>query len=365
MLLLSRYLVRNVFFTTLAISLALTLIIWLTQSLRLLDFIINGGAPLRLFAAMLILTVPKFFEIILPISLALGIIYSMNKFSTDSEVVVMHNTGASPMQLSQGILLFAVLSSLAVFGITGWGTPLANRQLDHLRDIVKSDYSLGMLRPGVFNVIGNDTTIYIAERTDLQDLSGVFIHFNKEGEPPTTITAERGGLVMREGKPFVVVVDGMRQQFNEKNGSIDRLRFKNYSLDLSSLVNKNTVMHIEPDERTLSDLWHTERIDSREGPQRLIAEFHQRLSKPLLTLAFALLALIPFMRGYYNRRGQIGRIFGITLGLITLQAINLGSSTLAGTSVVGMIILYGTPVLCILACWFSLYHPTSFLRRSP
>ena len=50
MLLLSRYLVKQVALITLVISVVLTLIIWLTQSLRLLDFIINGGAPMRIFA---------------------------------------------------------------------------------------------------------------------------------------------------------------------------------------------------------------------------------------------------------------------------------------------------------------------------
>ncbi len=358
MLLLSRYLVKQVALITLVISVVLTLIIWLTQSLRLLDFIINGGAPMRIFAAMLVLTIPKFFEIILPLSLALGIVYAMNKLSSDSEVVVMHNTGASPIQLSQGILTFSVVVSLFIFIIAGWGTPLANRQLDHLRDIVKSDYSLGLLRPGVFNVIGNDTTIYISERSDLQDLRGVFIYFNKQGEAATTITAKRGGMVMRDGKPYVVVLEGTRQQFNPTTGSIDRLRFENYSLDLSSLINKAPDLHIEPDERTLTELWHTQPKEDRTNPERLVTEFHLRLAKPLLTLAFGLLAITPFLRGTFNRRGQNGRLLAIIGGIILLQAIHLGSSHMSNHAGLGMALLYGSPVVSILLCWMALYHRT-------
>ncbi len=57
---------------------------------------------------------------------------------------------------------------------------MANREVDRLRNLVKSDYSIGLLRPGIFNTLGDEATIYIAERTDLQDLRGIFIHLDKK-----------------------------------------------------------------------------------------------------------------------------------------------------------------------------------------
>ncbi|MDB5478083.1 MAG: permease [Alphaproteobacteria bacterium] len=349
MLLLPRYLLKTTMITTVLISIVLTLIIWLTQTLRLLDFVINGGAPMSLFSAMLFLTIPRFFEVILPLSLALGILYSLNKFSADSELVVMQNSGLSPLRLSQGILLFSAGVAVFILVLAGWLTPLANRKLDALRSVVRSEYSMGLLRPGIFNAVSDDTTVYIAQRTNLKDLRGVFIHFNKRGEVPTTITAERGGLVMQNGKPIVIVLDGTRQQFNPKTGAVETLKFEQYNLDLSSLTKSIESLQLDPNDRTVSELWSAPQsprddIESR----RLSAEFHTRLARPFLTLAFALISTVPFLIGRFNRRGQnvrIGIIVGILLGI---QGIHLASSSLASNSVLGLVLLYAVPWLLII-----------------
>ena len=349
MYLLPRYLVKSAALTTLFISLVLTLIIWLTQTLRLLDFVINGGAPMSLFGAMLLLIIPRFFEVILPMSLALGILYSLNKFSADSELVVMQNSGLSPLRLAQGLLTFTILVVLFVFVLSGWLTPLANRELDRLRGIVKSDYSMGLLRPGIFNSVGTDTTVYIAERTSLQDLKGVFIHTAKPNEVPTTITAQHGGLITQHGKPLVVVFDGMRQQFNPQTGNVDTLKFDRYSLDLSSLSNRISSLQLDPNERTVTELSAAKNPEADPKTlQRLYAEFHSRMSRPFLTLAFALISIVPFLTGRFNRRGQTMRMTAIITALIVIQCIHLGASSWAVSSRAGVILLYLVPVSVIL-----------------
>lgn len=348
MLLLPRYLSKTTLITTLLISVVLTLIIWLTQTLRLLDFVLNGGAPLSLFGAMLFLTIPRFFEVILPLSLALGILYSLNKFSTDSELVVMQNSGLSPVRLGQGIFVFSFLIALLVFLMSGWLTPLANRQLDSLRDIVKSEYSMGLLRPGIFNALGTDTTVYINQRTSLKDLRGVFIHTSEPGETSTTITAEHGGLVMNAGKPVVIVFDGMRQQFNPRTGAVETLRFDEYSIDLSSITQNIEKLQLDPNERTVSELWQSKSTDDNsERGKRLRAEFHTRLSRPFLTIAFALMSAVPYLIGKFNRRGQVSRIIWIIVGLLILQTIHLASSSLASRASIGYALLYGAPFTII------------------
>jgi lipopolysaccharide export system permease protein len=347
--LLSRYLMKHAAFTTLIIAAVLTLIIWLTQSLRLLDLIINGGAPMGIFASMLLLTVPKFFEIILPIALALGIVYSLNRFSADSELVVMQNSGLSPAKLGSGLVLFACLTAMFVFFLSGWITPFANGELSHLRDVVKSDYSVGLLRPGIFNTLGSDTTIYIAERSDLQNLRGIFVHLKKEGEIPTTLTADRGGLVVKNGKPFVVMFNGTRQQFNPKTGFVDTLRFERYSLNLSLLLARTGEKPFDPDEATLPALLQ---FDARtlEAPYQaeLRSEIHDRLSRPLLTLAFAALAFVPYLTGRFNRRGNAARVLGIIIVLVVLQSAHLGLAYLAGKSQYGFILTYVVPLGVVL-----------------
>lgn len=366
MLLLPRYIVRNASLTTLFISLVLTMIIWLTQTLRLLDFVLNGGAPLKIFGALLFLTIPKFFEIILPISLALGTLYTLNKFSNDSELVVMQNSGLSPLRLAQGLLIFTAWAAFFIFILSGWLTPKANREMDRLRNVVKSEYSMGLLRPGIFNQVSDDTVVYIAQRTSLQDLKGVFIHMTPIGEPETTITAENGGLITQHGKPLVVVFDGMRQQFNPKTGMVETLKFERYSLDLSSLSTGLENIKADPNQNTVSELWRNG-TDQNITPQlgkRVMAELHTRLSRPLLAAALSLIAMVPFLVGRFNRRGQAVRITWIMLAVLVTQALHLGASSMAITSGLGVILLYGIPLLVIALCTFVLLNDAEYYRTS-
>lgn len=343
MQLLNRYLFKQLVLSTLAISFVLTFIIWLTQSLRLLELIVNGGAPLNLFGMLLILTVPKFLEIIMPIALAISILFIYNKLTMDSEIVVMQSIGTSYKKLARPAILTAVLVAVTVFGMSGWLTPLANRELDRLKDVIKSDYTAVLLREGVFNTIGNDTTIYISDRKGTSNLSGIMIHTTREKDaPPTTILAERGGMVMRDGQPFVVVYDGMRQQFNPKSGVIETLSFEEYSLDISALDNRAINPWIDADERILPDLFTSARSKkiTPKLAQRFIAEAHNRITRPFLAIALSLIAMACLFSGQFNRRGQTRKIVTAVVLLIIVQGANLGLVNYATQSYLGIVGLY-------------------------
>ncbi len=343
MSLLSRYLFKQLILSTISISFVLTFIIWLTQSLRLLEIIVNGGAPLTLFSTLLFLTVPKFFEIIMPIALAISVLFTYNKLTMDSEIVIMQSVGASYKSLVKPAVLTSVLIGMVVFAISGWLTPLANRELDRLKDVIKSDYSSVLLREEVFNTIGNDTTIYISDRDRGTHLSGIMIHFaEKSDAPPTTILAKRGGMVMIDDKPYVVVFEGMRQQFNPKTKTVETLRFDEYSLDISSLDNRAINPWIDADERTLPNLFKSARLKSTDTKlaQRFIGEAHNRITRPLLAITLTLVAISSLLIGQFNRRGQTKKIIIAVILLIILQGANLGLVNYASQSYIGVFGLY-------------------------
>lgn len=343
MQLLTRYLFKQLVLSTLAISFVLTFIIWLTQSLRLLELIVNGGAPLNLFGMLLVLTVPKFLEIIMPIALAISILFVYNKLTMDSEIVVMQSVGTSYKRLVQPAILTAVLVAMIVFGMSGWLTPLANRELDRLKDVIKSDFSTVLLREGVFNTIGNDTTIYISDRKGTANLSGIMIHSTRDKDaPPTTILAERGGVITRDNKPFVVVYEGMRQQFNPKSGVVETLSFDEYSLDISALDKRAINPWVDADERILPDLFvtaHSSELKPKLA-QQFIAEAHNRITRPFLAIALSLIAIACLLSGQFNRRGQTRKIITAVILLILVQGANLGLVNYAGQSFAGVIGLY-------------------------
>lgn len=357
-MLLSRYLTRQLLFSTLVISTALTMIIWLTQSLRLLDLVINGGAPLNMFGAMLMLTVPRFFELILPIALAISIVFLFNKLIADSELIVMQACGLSPWQLVRAVLWMAILIGVVILVLGGWVTPKANKELDQMRDLAKSGFSLNLLRPGVFNTLGDDITIYLSERSGMDDLRGMLIHFSPADKPSQTIWAKRGGMITTaDHNPVVIVYDGIRQEYNEKTNRVENLRFESYQVDLASFLQKSPRdRSLDPSHYDVVGLF--EKIPSLPHDRHrreFLAEAHNRLARPFLAISFALCAVTPFLLGMYNRRGNNLRILLTIVMLVGLQAVYLGAMSFAQKNMAGNAGLYMVAIIPACICVWYLF----------
>ena len=73
----------------------LTCVIWLTQSLRLLDLVINRGQSAPTFVYLTLLILPSLLVIILPIAFFFGTLFTLSRLNADSELVVMASAGFS------------------------------------------------------------------------------------------------------------------------------------------------------------------------------------------------------------------------------------------------------------------------------
>lgn len=366
-MLIQRYLGRQLLLSTLVIATGLTMVIWLTQSLKLLDLVINGGAPLQLFGYMLLLTVPKFFEIILPLALAISVVFFFNKLIADSELVVMQACGLSPWQIGKTVAWLAVFFGLCVFLIGGWLTPHANQELDRIRGVAKSDFSVNLLRPRVFNTLGDNVVVYLSERSSLGNLKGILIHFRPQGQPSSTIWAKSGGIIMKDKQPIVTMRDGIKQDYNPKTKKVESLSFASYHVNLASILNKTSGdKNAEPNEHVLPDLLTLGPQQEDPRHQReFMAEFNIRISRPLLVVSFALCAMTPFLLGRFNRRGQMWRVLHVILSLVALQAAYLGCISLAQHNPWGNPLLYVVAVVPSLVMIFCIAkaHPSGKWRR--
>src|SRR5205085_5541643 len=97
---LSRYVLDELAAPTALFALLMTTVVWLTQSLRLLDLVINRGQSAPTFVYLTFLILPSLLVIILPIAFFAGTLYALNKLSSDSELVVMWASGFSKSQLA-------------------------------------------------------------------------------------------------------------------------------------------------------------------------------------------------------------------------------------------------------------------------
>src|ERR1700742_2494463 len=122
-MLVTRYLFKNLCNATIFIALTLTLVIWLTQSLKLLELVANSDAPPSMFLRLVALTLPKFLEIILPLSLVIAVLFTYNRLIMDNEVIVMRACGVDQYALARPAVGLAICTSILLMFISAWLSP--------------------------------------------------------------------------------------------------------------------------------------------------------------------------------------------------------------------------------------------------
>jgi lipopolysaccharide export system permease protein len=266
----------------------------------------------------------------------------------------MRAAGLSPVKLAKPAFAMAGVVTAAGFLLSLEIAPGANRELVSIRKEIRSEYSSVLLREGTYNDIGDGLTVYVRQRDDKGELSGLLIQDSRRPERPTTIMAERGVLVTAEAGPRVIVFNGTQLEFHPDTGEVDTLDFARYTIDLKVLKDSDADRWPDPRERPTGDLLF---VGSDQLDQvlisRLKAELHNRLATPLFAIGFTMIALAALLSGEFSRRGQARRIMAAVIAAIALEALvlavsNLISKNMALTPLLYLIVL--TPI--VLGYWY-------------
>lgn len=356
------YVFRQLFGATLFVTVTLTGVVWLMQSLRFVEMIVNRGLSVPLFVYFTFLLLPTFISVILPVALLGAVIFIYNRLLSDSELVVMRAGGYSQFALAKPAILLSLLTMIIGYSLTIYLIPASYRDFKDLQFTLRNSYPTVLLQEGVFNQVADGLTVYVRKRHDGGDLSGIIIHDDRENKIAVTMMAEKGAIVPGEKGPRVILLNGNRQQVNDKTGQLSLLHFNRYSFDLNTVKETPAIRWREPRERFLDELFYPmSQAKTLWNFQKLRMEGHHRLSAPLLPLCFTFLALAFMLSGDFNRRGQLWKILA-TVGIaIVVQIAHLGVKNL-GEKIPDVVpLMYLVPLLPIL---IALYIFSPLNKRS-
>jgi lipopolysaccharide export system permease protein len=356
----TRYIFRQTLMAAAFVAVCLTCAIWLTQSLRFVDLIVNRGLPLATFIYLVMLLLPTFLAIVLPVAAFSAVLFTYNKMSNDSELVVLRATGVGPLALARPALLLAGGVTLAVYSLNLYFLPTAYREFKDLQFQIRNNAASVLLQEGVFTPFLRGITVYVRERQRDGELAGLLVHDSRDAVKAVSYIAETGALVNTAEGPRVVMVKGNRQEYDRKGQRLSVLYFDNYTLDLGNLSRTVEERWREPRERYLHELFAPEdSVVDRQNALKLRIEGHQRLVSPLYTLAFTMIGLAALLSGEFSRRGQVGRILAAVLAVVGVQALGLGLTNLTakiGASAIPL--MYVNAILPIAAgLWLMLHRP--------
>lgn len=299
-----RYLFMHLLLPTLLVTAALTGIIWLTQMMRFIHYILNRGLTIGDFLYLTGLMLPSLLLVLIPISLGIAVIYTYNRLTSDSELVVLNAVGISKLQLARPVLALGAIAMLLCYALSLYAMPLANQKFSDLRNFFRDKYASVLLEEEVFNTPVDGITVFVRERDSKGILHGILLHDNRDVYAPVTMMAERGRLEQTANGPRFYLEKGVRQQV--EHSRISWLSFNDYALDIAFYA-KDAVREREPNELYLGELLKGDAKDDKNN-RAMHAEVHQRLGWPMLALVLPLMALSVLSTGEFNRRGQWKRI---------------------------------------------------------
>lgn len=307
----TRYIAVQLAGPLLFITLTLTGVVWLTQSLRFVDFIINRGLSVSGFIALTVMLLPGFLAIILPVATFCAVLFAYNRLEGDSELVVMRATGFSDRSLARPALLVAGVVVLILYAVTLYLTPMGMRAFKDMQFVIRNTQAAVLLQEGAFNTVVSGVTVYVRERRGGGELRGLLVHDARVPEKPVTLMAESGVLTLTPEGPRFIMLNGNRQEVERERGQLSLLYFERYVLDLGSIAAAPGNRWRESGERFLGELFNPGTTqDDLKNADAFRAEAHRRLVLPWYALALTAIALIVVLDGEFNRRGRWPRLVG-------------------------------------------------------
>ena len=344
---LDSYIFRQLAAALLAVTIGLAALVWLTQSLRFIELVLDRGLSFLVFIELTGLLLPSFFAVILPITTFVVILFVYVRLSADRELVVMRAAGISQWRLARPALALAAVAVLACYALNLWLVPASQAAFRAWQYEIRNQLAAILVQEGVFSSVGDDLTVYARYRDRDGTLRGILVHDARERGAPVTILAEAGRITPGPNGPRVTLENGERQQVERVSpppGSppgtpastrLAVLSFTENSIDLartrSGAGGEGGERYRNAQERTIDELLHPDPADHvpDRDLRRFKAEAHQRLASPLNAVGFGLVALATALTGQFRRHGGGLRLFTGIIVVVALLAVGLMTNNLA------------------------------------
>ncbi|MEQ9349838.1 MAG: LptF/LptG family permease, partial [Alphaproteobacteria bacterium] len=205
---LRRYIFRQLIIATLLVAIIFTCMVWLNQSVRFVDLIVNRGLSYTDFLSLVTLLLPTFIYVVLPIPAFVAVVYVYNKLESDHELVVMRSAGLSALTLARPALALGLVLSIASFALSLYLVPASYRNFKDMQQLARSNYAAVLVSAGVFNNMGDGLTVFVRERNGGGVQQGLLIHDQRDADAPVTIMAEQGTIIQGPNGPRIVLING-------------------------------------------------------------------------------------------------------------------------------------------------------------
>lgn len=304
-------------------SVVLVMVYWVNRAVRLFDWLIASGQSAAVFVEFTALTLPNVIRVVVPVSAFVAALYTTNRLSSESELVVVQANGFSPFRLARPVLVFGLIVASFMTLLVHFAVPASFARLVERQVEIAENVTASLLVEGRFIHPADGITVYIRQITGAGELRDVYMRDNREPTRQVTYTATESLLVRTENGPRLIMYDGIAQTLLLPSRELSVTRFDDFAVDVSSLIDgpvggRDTRLTLR-DASTAALLAAAPDTVAEIGqsPDRLKVEGHTRIAQPLIAITAPLIGFATLLLGGFSRFGVWNQIFGSVV-LVTL-----------------------------------------------
>ena len=352
----SRYIFAQLLRTTCSVTLVIIGIVWLFQTIRLLEMVISRGAAFSDFIIMSFAVIPLWLTIALPIGAFVSVNWVFYRILNDRELMVMQAIGLSPMQVARAPIALGAVVSVAMLANSIFVLPSSFGVYKEQQFKIRNNIPAILLQENVFVDVVDGMTMLIGKYGSNGITSDVFIHDTRNEDKIVTVLAETGRFIETNGAPALMLLNGQRAELKDNTNNGAMLYFDSHTMSITAaegLKSKRTP--IDMNEDTIPNLLDPAKSPSPNYFNERRAEGHYRIASPFLGFALILIATAITLRGQITRDLWGRRTFAnivVSIGMIILLVM---SRSIATSTPQFIPLLYVSILFPIFLCLWSLH----------
>lgn len=297
---LSRYILRETLGTWLGVTAVLLVILLTNQVATVLARAAEQGFPRAVVLELVGFGALTNLAVLLPVGLLLGVMLAFGRLYHDSEMTAVLACGVDRWRVHLPVTLLAVVVAIGVAWLTLVAAPAAAARVETLRASALQAGEFAPIAPGRFRSFGGGSAVFYAQSaTSDGSLERVFVKRVRDGRYEIAVAERARHAVSADGSLHTLTLyDGERYEGVPGTRDFRIVRFSTNVIPVR--VPPLEMGAGELDAVPTATLWGT------DDPERR-AEFHWRLTAPIMVFVLAILA-VPLSR-LRPRQGRYSRIW--------------------------------------------------------
>ena len=294
----------------------LLLSLWITQSFKIFDLIINNSITIKDFLKLSVFMLPQLTHTIVPLAVLIAVTVEIQRMIKDNEILSLQSSKYNYTQIIKPFLIFSIIITIISYLLSTILIPMGQQKFQKLQNDLLHNYAAFLLKEGSFSSKIKGLTFYLRSINNDGSINGIMTNDSRKKDKDIIITATKGYLFIDNQSINLALENGTNQEYNRKTDKLLLMNFDKYNFCLDfDFLDCNSA---SPNQKYLGELFSLD-FSNPENNQYVV-NIVNRITWPMFCIPFGLLSLVFFLNDQhqrYNYNYHILKIIPITVVTIS------------------------------------------------